>query len=154
MIGVQDLNNIPRYKPRPDLPTDYVALAVIVNEGRVLVNKRARGLFLGGYWEFPGGKREAGESYARCAVREAKEEVGLDVLAVKELYPIRHDYKGRRVVLQPYLCRLAALGQSPSTEDAVWVMIDQLAEMRFPDANKKLVQQLTSGELGDFLKTD
>ena len=46
-------------------------------EMRVLFSKRHDDAVLGGYWEFPGGKVEAGESREACVVRELKEELGI-----------------------------------------------------------------------------
>ncbi|MFO0730332.1 MAG: NUDIX domain-containing protein [Nitrospiraceae bacterium] len=43
-----------------------VAAGLIVHEGRYLIAKRKAGVHLGGLWEFPGGKREAGESLEEC----------------------------------------------------------------------------------------
>lgn len=137
----------PEYKPRPDLPTDYVAIAIIEREGSVLVQRRKKNVFLGGYWEFPGGKRKARESYAQCAVRETLEETGLRVEAVRELLPIRHEYKGRRVILQPYLCRvLSGTAQALQTDEIRWTPLHELATLKMPEANRPLVAKLVSGE--------
>ncbi len=58
-----------------------VAAAVIVRpDGRVLVAQRPPGRAYEGYWEFPGGKLEPGETPAHALARELKEELGLDVL--------------------------------------------------------------------------
>lgn len=57
----------------------HAALAVIERRGRYLICRRRQGDFLGGYWEFPGGKREPGESWEACVRREAREELGVVV---------------------------------------------------------------------------
>ncbi|MDE2020506.1 MAG: NUDIX hydrolase [Patescibacteria group bacterium] len=52
----------------------------MARDGKVLLIRRsANDSFMSGLWEFPGGKREAGEPSAAAAAREAKEETGLDV---------------------------------------------------------------------------
>ena len=54
----------------------HVAVAAIVNsKDEVLVSLRKQGTHLGGYWEFPGGKLEKGESVADGLFRELKEEL-------------------------------------------------------------------------------
>src|ERR1700740_1426868 len=56
------------------------AAALIDGDGRVLVQKRARGP-LAGLWEFPGGKMEPGETPAAALIRELREELAIDVEA-------------------------------------------------------------------------
>ncbi len=134
---------IPEYRPRPQLPTEYVALGVVFHEGRILVALRKSNAFLGGLWEFPGGKREPGESYAACVVRELREECGIDVEPVRELLPVRHDYPEKRVVLQPYLCRLK--GGTPgahASQRLKWVTLRELPLLRVPDASRPIIARL------------
>ncbi len=137
------IGNIPPYKQRLDLPTEYVALGIVCHGGRILITRRRKTVFLGGLWEFPGGKRKSLESYAQCVVREIREEVGIEVEAVRELMPVRHDYPKRRVVLQPYLCRLIE-GEPVAVEcdDVRWVTPGELAEIKMPEANAPIIQQL------------
>lgn len=57
-----------------------VAAAVITRpDGRFLLGQRAPGTFYPGYWEFPGGKVEAGETPRQALVRELGEELGIEV---------------------------------------------------------------------------
>lgn len=135
-----DTNSIPPYKPRPQLPTDYVALGIVLNEGRILVCRRPKDAFLGGLWEFPGGKREPLEPYARCAEREVLEETALTVRAVREMPPVRHDYETRRVVLQPYVCQAVSGEPRPVECDEVrWVTAAELEELEMPAANGPVI---------------
>lgn len=137
----------PPYQPRPQLPTDYVALAIVCHNGRVLVCRRKRDRFLGGFWEFPGGKREPLESYARCAEREAREETNLEVRALRELAPVRFDYEQRRVVLQPYLCSVVSGEAEPLDCDEVrWVSPDELLSLDMPEANVAIVAGIVYGD--------
>ncbi|MDF5758775.1 NUDIX hydrolase [Spongiactinospora sp. TRM90649] len=74
-----------------------VAAAIIVRRGKVLLIRRrvAEGELL---WTFPGGQVELGESGEQAAVRETREEVGLDVTAVKALGARIHPATGRRMI--------------------------------------------------------
>ena len=137
---------IPPYKPRPQLPTEYVALGIVRKDGRILVSRRRKDIFLGGFWEFPGGKREPGESYAACVARELKEEVDLDVRVVRELTPVRHDYGSRRVILQPYLCEVASGEARPvEVSEVKWVSPSELETLGMPEANAPIIRQILDG---------
>ena len=65
-------------------PVD-VAVGVLIErdaqgrEGRFLLTSRPAGKVYAGYWEFPGGKLEAGESVAQALARELHEELGIDI---------------------------------------------------------------------------
>lgn len=54
-----------------------VAAGIIVHEGRYLIARRKAGVHLGGLWEFPGGKRETGETLEECLYRELREELNV-----------------------------------------------------------------------------
>lgn len=58
-----------------------VAAAVIIEDGRILLARRAPGEKLAGYWELPGGKIEAGEGPQQCLERELLEELSMTVVA-------------------------------------------------------------------------
>ena len=58
---------------------EVVAGALFDAEGRVLIAERPRGKSSAGRWEFPGGKRESGESLTAALCRELAEELGIDV---------------------------------------------------------------------------
>ena len=68
-----------------------VAIALVFRQGQVLISRRPAQAHLGGFWEFPGGKLEAGESPERCAEREVLEEVGVVVHALRTREPIRYE---------------------------------------------------------------
>lgn len=67
----------------PDRPVTDVAVGVLIDpQGRFLLTSRPPGKVYAGYWEFPGGKVEAGESVAQALRRELQEEIGVTVGAV------------------------------------------------------------------------
>ncbi|HNM48818.1 MAG TPA: (deoxy)nucleoside triphosphate pyrophosphohydrolase [Candidatus Obscuribacter sp.] len=65
-------------------PSDKIRVlaAVVQRDGRYLICQRPEEKRHGLYWEFPGGKVEAGEDHGAAAVRELKEELNLNVLNV------------------------------------------------------------------------
>jgi 8-oxo-dGTP diphosphatase len=64
-----------------------VAVALLDEAGRVLLQRRRAGGEHGGLWEFPGGKIEPGESTHSALVREAREELGVEIDA-DDLFPV------------------------------------------------------------------
>ena len=78
----------------------HVAVAVIKNDnGDVLIAKRPDHLHMGGFWEFPGGKVEAGETVLQALQREIREEVALDIHAAQPLLRIPFQYPDKHVLL-------------------------------------------------------
>ena len=61
------------------MPVVEVAAGIIHRDGRYLIARRKPGVHLGGFWEFPGGKRETGESLVECLQRELFEELTIRV---------------------------------------------------------------------------
>lgn len=87
--------------------TLVVAVALIDEDGRVLMQRRPEGKQHAGLWEFPGGKVEPGESMAAAAVREIDEELGL-ALAADALAPVSFAESGgagRGIALLLFLAR-------------------------------------------------
>lgn len=77
-----------------------VAAGVITRgDGRFLLGQRAPGTFYAGYWEFPGGKVEPGESPADALIRELDEELGIRVRRVRPWLTREHAYEHAHVRL-------------------------------------------------------
>ena len=127
---------------RPELP---IALALIWREGRLLISRRREETHLGGFWEFPGGKIEAGESPEAAAEREAREELAVQVRAWARRAPIRYAYAERTVCLHPVDCDWIA-GEPEAVQVAQWrwVAPENLAEFDFPPANRTLIADLAA----------
>jgi 8-oxo-dGTP diphosphatase len=122
-----------------------VAAGIVFRDGRVLIAKRRPQDHLGGLWEFPGGKRQAGESYQDCLRRELMEELGIEVEVGERISSITHDYPEKSVHLEFFLCwwvrhEPRALGCS----DFAWVQRDQVAQYSFPAADTQLLAMLTA----------
>ena len=81
-----------------------VAAAVIERDGCFLVTKRQAGVHLEGYWEFPGGKCEPGETIAACVARELREELDVDAQVGEEVFTTAHVYPDRAVELHFLNC--------------------------------------------------
>lgn len=87
-------------------PVTEVAVGIIVKEdGSYLLGQRPEGKPYAGYWEFPGGKLEAGESVFQALFRELKEELGIEIAASEPWKIIEHDYPHAYVRLHLHYVR-------------------------------------------------
>jgi 8-oxo-dGTP diphosphatase len=84
----------------------HVACALIERDGLVLAAQRSATMNLPLKWEFPGGKREAGESAEECLKRELVEELGVNIAVGKALPLHTHSYDTFTVTLYPFICTL------------------------------------------------
>jgi A/G-specific adenine glycosylase len=125
---------------RPELD---VVIGIVCRGDRVLVCQRPADTTFPGYWEFPGGKREPGETLEQCLARELREELAIGVHPVAALDPIEHDYPTARVRLHPYLCTHATGEPRPlACQRFEWVEAPHLRAYRFPPANDGLIEQV------------
>ena len=130
---------------------EEIAVAVVEHDGRFVVGLRSPDAALGGLAEFPGGKVEPGETAAQAAVRECREETGLDVAAggqygeVVHAYPAEQASNGRAFTVSIHFiaCRPLDDGQ-PLRSPFRWVAAAELGQLDFPEANAELICQLTA----------
>ena len=134
--GVQD--RYPRKVARKPVPFYEVGVGLCFKGGKVLVAKRAPDGLLGGLWEFPGGKRERGETYERTVEREFLEEVGLKVDVGDRLVTVPHRYSHFAVELHAYLCRW----KKGVPRAGKWVRPRDLGRLAFPAANRRILEAL------------
>jgi mutator protein MutT len=69
-----------------------VAAGLVFREGKLLITQRHPEAHLGGLWEFPGGKREPGETFERCLARELREELGIEIQVGELVESLTHAY--------------------------------------------------------------
>ena len=85
----------------------HVVCGVIENAGgEFLACLRPAGKHLGGFWEFPGGKIDPGESPEIALARELHEELEVIVEVGEPLRPVDWDYAGRAIRLFPFRCKI------------------------------------------------
>ena len=81
-----------------------VAAAIIQQEEKFLLTRRKPESDLGGLWEFPGGKKEPGETLRDCLRREVKEELGVEISEPQHFHSLRHQYPEKQVELHFFTC--------------------------------------------------
>jgi A/G-specific adenine glycosylase len=126
------------------LPHKQIGVAVIINDqGQFLIDRRPSEGLLGGLWEFPGGKIEAGETAEACIVREVQEEIGIAIKVTRPLITLDHAYTHFKVTLHVYICQyVAGEPQAIACEEVRWVTLAEMAQYPFPKANSKIIAAL------------
>ncbi len=124
------------------MTTIVVSAAVIERDGRFLLTRRLEGSHLEGYWEFPGGKCEAGETLEACLRRELREELGLDAVVGDELLSTAHQYPDRRVELHFFSATMRGDPHPALGQQMQWVSRDGLSQLALPPADDELVALL------------
>jgi 8-oxo-dGTP diphosphatase len=121
------------------MTTIVVAAAVIERDGRLLVTRRVQGTHLEGYWEFPGGKCDPGETLTACLARELREELAVDAAIGREILTTTHAYPDRQVELHFFVCDL--LGEpAPQLGQAMrWIARGELRSLSLPPADTELL---------------
>lgn len=122
-----------------------VAAGLVFRDGALLISQRDARAHLGGLWEFPGGKREAGESFEACLARELREELGIEVRVGSLVESVTHEYPEKTVRLNFYQCDWSeGEPQRLGCADLKWVQPEELEHFRFPAADARLIGRLRS----------
>jgi len=98
------LSEVPPASAEAEAIVDVAVGVLIDAEGRFLLTSRPEGKVYAGWWEFPGGKLEAGESVPEALRRELHEEIGITIGAVEPWKVTRMDYAHARVRL--HFCKV------------------------------------------------
>jgi A/G-specific adenine glycosylase len=101
-LGVQEQR--PMMRQRPASPHHTVTAGIVRRRGKVLIAQRPADKLLGGLWEFPGGKREPGESLPDCLRRELREELAIEVSVSRPVLTLRHAYTHFKITLYVFEC--------------------------------------------------
>lgn len=127
------------------MPLIVVAAALIETNRTILIQKRPEGGTLAGLWEFPGGKREAGESSRAALVRELDEELGIAV-DPDDLMPCGFVVEPRErgeLILLLFAChRWRGVAAPLTASELRWVEADALAGYAMPPADVPLAAGL------------
>lgn len=113
-----------------------VTAAIIIENSRILLTRRRDGETNAGYWEFPGGKVEVGESLAQCLERELREELGVETSAGEVLTTSEYRYDGGAIRLFAFRAEITDGDIRLSVHDrAEWVPLEELLDYRLSPAD-------------------
>jgi A/G-specific adenine glycosylase len=139
----------PSRKPRPHKAVG--AGLIVRRDGRLLIARRKDSSMLGGLWEFPGGKREPGESMPDCIVRELREELGIETMIGPRFTVVRHEYSHFTIELHAHWGRIRR-GRPRAIHCAGfrWVRLGDLRKYPFSAADLSIVTKLERDGLGEY----
>ncbi len=136
-------DNLPVKVKKAPVPHFLVAAAVILNNEKVLIDKRNSSGLLGGLWEFPGGKVEAGETLAEALSRELREEMGVRIAVGDALGIYRHAYTHFKVTVHTFCATIMDGEPKPiQSEQVGWVEVKRLGEYPMGKVDRMIAREL------------
>lgn len=124
---------------------DVVVGLIGDSRGRWLVNCRPPGTPSAGAWEFPGGKRQRGETPRAALERELREELGIEVLEVEPVLTLEHDYPDKRVRLDVWhVLRYRGEVAAREGQPLQWVTVAECRQLALLEADWPIVERLAA----------
>ena len=129
--------------PKKKVPHKQIVVAAIRSRQGYLLGKRPEDGFLGGLWEFPGGKVEPGESLEDALHREVREELGVKLKEATLLTKVDHAYSHFKVTLHVFICsKDRGTPRSNAHTELRWTRKEGFGKLAFPKANHKFLDKL------------
>ncbi len=121
-----------------------VSAAIIFDsEGKMLICRRAPGGPCSELWEFPGGKREQGESAQECLVRECREELGIELVVDRLFLETKYAYPDREIAFSFFIARIESGVIDLHVHSAVaWIPPEESDRYVFCPADTGILQEI------------
>ena len=122
-----------------------VVAAAIERDGKIFCAQRPEGKSLGGFWEFPGGKWEIGESPEQAVVREIKEELNSEIEIVSYINEASYDYDFGTVIMKTYHAKLISGNlELLEHQNSIWLASDELDTLNWAPVDRPAVEFLSN----------
>jgi len=130
-------------------PEQNIVAAVLIDGDQILAGKRQAHRVGGGYYEFPGGKIEPGETPAQALKREIKEELNDEVILGPQIpAPADYEYSYAKIHIQFFCGRLQTNNlKHVAHTDLRWDTPDQLAQLNWLPASRPVIKWLQQQDL-------
>ena len=121
---------------------EVVAAIICDDAGRVFATQRGYGEWKD-WWEFPGGKMEAGETPEQALRREIREELAAEIEVGELLHTIDYDYPAFHLTMHCFMCRLQGRVTLLEHEAAKWLAPSDLHTVRWLPADEEIIDILS-----------
>ncbi|RAS69348.1 8-oxo-dGTPase [Vibrio diazotrophicus] len=123
----------------------HIVAGIIFNQDKsqIFITKRPDNLHKGGFWEFPGGKVEDGESIEQAMTRELEEEIGIEVTEQHLFEHLEYDYPEKSLKFDFIV--ISSFNKEPygkEGQEGLWVDIAELVNYQFPEANVPILERV------------
>ena len=126
------------------MKTIEVTAAIIIKEGKVFATQRGYGDWKG-WWEFPGGKMEPGETPQEALKREILEELDAEIGIGELLDTVEWDYPAFHLTMHCFLCTLISESMHLNEhEDAAWLSAETLHSVKWLPADEELIPKIAA----------
>ncbi|NVJ58599.1 MAG: 8-oxo-dGTP diphosphatase MutT [Vibrionaceae bacterium] len=123
----------------------HIVAAIIFNQDKseIFITKRPDDKHKGGFWEFPGGKVEPGETIEQAMIRELEEEIGITATQQSLFEHLEYDYPDKSLKFD-FICVTQFENQPYGKEgqQGLWVKITDLENYAFPEANVPILERV------------
>ena len=128
-----------------------VVAAIIVKDHKVFATQRGYGEWKD-FWEFPGGKIDAGETPEEALCREIKEELDTEIAVDKLFKTINYDYPTFHITMHCYLCTIENGSLTLLEHEAAkWLSLEQLDSVTWLPADLLVIAELQNkSKIGVF----
>ena len=120
---------------------EVVAAVIYDDQGRIFATQRGYGEWKD-WWEFPGGKMEAGETPQQALQREIREELEAKIEVGGLMKTIDYDYPAFHLTMHCFKCRLVGGLTLKEHEAARWLAQDELQTVQWLPADEEFIEEL------------
>ena len=131
------------------MKTIRVAAAVIREDGRIFATQRGYGPWKD-WWEFPGGKIEAGETPEEALRREIREELGTEITVGRMIARAEYDYPDFHLSMDCFYCRIkSGTPELKEHESARWLLPEELESVKWLPADLEVIRRIRDTETAE-----
>ena len=125
-----------------------ISVGIIRNtQKEIFITQRDASSHMAGFWEFPGGKIESGETPEQAVIRELQEEVGIEAISLVLLDTLEHRFPDRIITLHFFMVEdWKGEPYGKEGQPKRWISQSQLNEAEFPPANEAIVRALKNNQ--------